>query len=93
MARGPEPIGRRVKGKAELRKVLSDRFKVIPDMRWEHKRYSISGNQAVSVWTVKGKGADGEELNYQGCDLYQFRDGKIWIKDTYWKIVEQKARL
>jgi taurine dehydrogenase small subunit len=42
---------------------------------------------------VKGKAADGEQLNYQGCDIYTFRGGKISAKDTYWKIVEQKDRL
>jgi ketosteroid isomerase-like protein len=41
---------------------------------------------------VKGKGTDGEDLNYQGCDIYEFRDGKILNKDTYWKIVEHKDR-
>ena len=35
MARGPEPDGRRVRGKAAIRKVLADRFKVIGDMRWD----------------------------------------------------------
>ena len=69
------------------------RFAVIPDMRWDHKEYIFAGNRAISVWTVKGKGADGEELNYQGCDIYTFRDGKIAAKDTYWKIVEHKDRL
>jgi hypothetical protein len=33
MARGPEPNGRRVHGKAAIRKVLADRFKVISGMR------------------------------------------------------------
>ena len=39
-------------------------------MRWDHKEYIYAGNRAISVWTVKGKGADGEDLNYQGCDIY-----------------------
>ena len=69
------------------------RFKVIPDMRWDHKEYIYAGNRAISVWTVVGKGADGEALNYQGCDIYTFRGGKICAKDTYWKIVEYKDRL
>ena len=93
MARGPEPCGRRVHGKAEVRRVLADRFKVIPDMRWDHVDAFIAGNHAVTVWVVTGRGADGETLNYQGCDLYEFRDGKILNKDTYWKIVEQRDRL
>jgi ketosteroid isomerase-like protein len=93
LARGPEPVGRTLQGKAAIRQALTDRFKVIPDMRWDHKEYIFAGDRAVSVWTVRGRGVDGEALNYQGCDIYQFRDGKIWKKDTYWKLVEHKDRL
>jgi ketosteroid isomerase-like protein len=93
LARGPEPVGRTLKGKAAIRKALSDRFRQIPDMRWEGQDYILAGDHAVSIWTVRGKGADGEALNYQGCDLYRFKGGKIVEKNTFWKIVEQKDRL
>jgi ketosteroid isomerase-like protein len=93
MARGPEPCGRRIQGKAAIGRVLADRFKVINDMRWDHIDHFVTGDRAVSVWTVTGRGADGERLNYQGCDLYQFRGDKILHKDTYWKLVEQRDRL
>ena len=93
MARGPEPCGRRVHGKAAIRKVLADRFKVIPDMRWDHVDVFISGPRATSVWRVTGRGKDGERLDYQGCDVYEFRGDKILNKDTYWKIVEDRDRL
>src|SRR6187397_1908116 len=33
LARGPEPVGRTLKGKETIRETLADRFKVIPDMR------------------------------------------------------------
>jgi len=49
LARGPEPVGRTLKGKETIRKALADRFKVIPDMRWDHKEYIFAGNRAVSV--------------------------------------------
>src|SRR5438093_11945203 len=49
MARGPEPEGRRVHGKAAVRKVLGDRFRVITDMRWDHVDSFITGNRAVTV--------------------------------------------
>jgi ketosteroid isomerase-like protein len=52
MARGPEPDGRRVHGKAAVRKVLADRFKVIRDMRWEHVEQIIAG-------VASGHGLDG----------------------------------
>ena len=93
MARGPEPNGRRVHGKPAIGKVLADRFKVISGMRWDHIEHFVTGNRAVSVWMVTGTSADGEALNYQGCDIYEFRGDKILNKDTYWKIVEQKDRL
>jgi ketosteroid isomerase-like protein len=93
MARGPEPCGRRVHGKEAIRKVLADRFAVISDMRWDHIDHFVAGQRAVSVWIVTGTGADGEVLNYQGCDIYEFRGDKILNKDTYWKLVEQRRRL
>lgn len=55
MARGPEPDGRRVRGKAAVRKVLADRFKVIRDMRWDHVDQVIAGPRAVTVWMVTDK--------------------------------------
>jgi ketosteroid isomerase-like protein len=62
-------------------------------MRWDHEEYILMGDRAVSLWTVRGKGADGEALDYQGCDIYTFKDDKIVHKNTFWKQVEQKARL
>ena len=93
LARGPEPVGRTLKGKETIRKALADRFKVIPDMRWDHKEYIYAGNRAISVWTVRGKGSTGEDLNYEGCDIYTFRGGKSCAKNTFWKIVEHNDRL
>jgi ketosteroid isomerase-like protein len=87
MARGPKPEGRRVHGKAAVRKVLGDRFRVITDVRWDHVDSFITGNRAVTVWMVTGTGVDGEKLNYRGCDLYEFRGDKVLNKDTYWKLV------
>src|SRR5712692_9050355 len=98
LARGPESVGRTLRGKAAIRQALADRFKQIPDMRWENEEYVLAGapggeDRAVSVWTVRGRGSDGEELNYQGCDIYTFRGDKISRKNTFWKIVEHQDRL
>ena len=66
---------------------LPIRFKLIPDMNWAIDHEYVTGNRAVSVWRVTGHTADGTVLNYQGCDLWEFRDGYVLNKDTYWKIV------
>ena len=94
LARGPESVGRTLRGKAAIRQALADRFKQIPDMRWENEEYILAGDRAISVWTVRGKGTDGEDLNYQGCDIYRFdANNKIVHKNTFWKIIEHKDRL
>ena len=93
LARGPESVGRTLKGKAIIRRALADRFEQIPDMRWENEEYILAGDRALSVWTVRGQGADGEALNYQGCDIYRFHGDKINHKNTFWKIVEHMERL
>jgi taurine dehydrogenase small subunit len=93
LARGPESVGRTLRGKTAIRKALADRFKQIPDMRWENEDYILADDRAISVWTVRGKGTDGEELDYQGCDIYRFEGDKIIHKNTFWKIVEHKDRL
>jgi len=95
LARGPERVGRTLRGRAAIRQALADRFRQIPDMRWENEEYVLAGDdKAISLWTVRGKGSDGEDLDYQGCDIYRFGpDGKIVHKNTFWKIVEHKDRL
>lgn len=87
MARGPEPCGTKIVGKEALRKALADRFAKIPDMHWNDLYRHVYGNRAVSVWIVTGRSEDGEVLNFQGCDLYEFKGGKVHVKDTYWKQV------
>src|SRR5436190_5477452 len=59
LARGPESVGRTLRGKAAIREALATRFKQIPDMRWDHEEYILAGDNAVSLWTVRGRGADG----------------------------------
>ena len=88
-----EVAGEASDGEEAVRKVLADRFGRISGMRWDHIDAFVTGNRAVTVWTVTGRSADGEVLNYRGCDLYEFRGDKILSKDTYWKLVEHRERL
>ena len=88
MASGPDPDGRAVKGKSAIRKVLADRFLVIPDMSWDFIYGYTARDRAVTVWRVTGNATDGTILDFQGCDLWEFRDGLVLNKDTYWKIVK-----
>src|SRR5687767_10224864 len=87
--RGPEPWGRRYIGKAQVREGLAGRFKGIPDVHYGEDRHWVAGDRGVSEWTLTGTTTSGEKLKVRGCDLWEFRDGKITRKDSFWKIVEK----
>ena len=91
MPRGPEPWGQRYVGKAEVRKGLATRFEGIPDVHYGDDEHWVLGNHGVSRWTLTGTTKDGKKITVRGCDLLEFRDGKIVRKDSYWKIVEPKG--
>jgi len=90
--RGPEPYGQRFVGKAQVREGLASRFKGIPDVHYGEDQHWISadGTRGVSEWTLTGTTTSGVKLKVRGCDHWEFREGKITRKDSYWKIVEQK---
>lgn len=89
MASGPDaPEGRVCRGKKEIGDVLTARYAVIPDMRWEDIRHWIvDDSKAISEWIVRGTKEDGSVINALGCDLWEFEGGKVTKKDTYWKII------
>ncbi len=86
--RGPNPWGRRYTGKDEVRKGLGARFTGIPDVHYGEDRHWLSGDRGVSEWRLTGTSTSGERIDVRGCDLFEFRGGKILRKDSYWKIVD-----
>ena len=88
MPRGPYPWGQRYVGKSQVREGLATRFAGIPDVHYGEDRHWVCGNMGVSEWTVTGTTSSGDRLEVRGCDHWEFRDGKVVKKDSYWKIVE-----
>jgi steroid delta-isomerase-like uncharacterized protein len=86
--RGPAPGGHRLVGKEQVRKGFQARFDGIPDIEYTEDRHWSSGDRGVSEWTIRGTQATGESIEVRGCDLFEFTDGKISRKDSFWKIVE-----
>ena len=88
-ARGSGAHGNELVGSAAICEYLGQRYELIPDMRWIGESHFISGNRALSDWTVQGTMQDGSKINWRGCDIWDFdENGKIRTKDTYWKLVE-----
>lgn len=90
MPRGPDEWGRRFFGKAAVREGLAGRFEGLPDVHYGNERHWGSGNMVASEWLLTGTKPGGEKVQVRGCDHYEFRDGKVVRKDSYWKIVERQ---
>jgi ketosteroid isomerase-like protein len=89
MPRGPEPWGRRFEGREPVREGLATRFAGIPDVHYGDDRHWVAGDRGCSEWLLTGTTVAGEKIAVRGCDLFEFRGGKIVRKDSYWKIVER----
>jgi len=86
--RGPDPWGSRFAGKAAVREGLAARFAGIPDVHYAEDRHWVRGERGVSEWLLTGVTTAGQRIAVRGCDLWEFRDGLVVRKDSYWKIVD-----
>jgi len=91
--RGSEPWGERFVGKDEVRRGLAHRFEGLPDVHYGDDRHFLAGDRGVSEWLLTGTTRGGDRLRVRGCDLWEFRDGMVVRKDSYWKIVEPQPRV
>ena len=66
---------------------IQTRFEMLPDVHYGDARHFATETMGVSEWLVTGTLRSGETLAVRGCDHYEFRDGKVVRKDSYWKIV------
>jgi len=86
--RGPQAWGRRFEGQGAVREGLGARFTTIPDVHYGDGSHFVSGDRGVSEWTLTGTTTDGIRLNVRGCDIWTFRDDRVVVKNSFWKIVE-----
>jgi steroid delta-isomerase-like uncharacterized protein len=82
---GPNVDGEKFVGKEAVKKAFEETFKNFPDAKWNDVHHFIAGDRAVSEWTFTGTKPDGSRVEVTGCDLFTFRDGKIFIKNSYRK--------
>jgi ketosteroid isomerase-like protein len=87
MPRGADPWGARFVGKAAVREGIAARFAGLPDVRYAEDRHFVCGDRGVSEWLLTGTTTAGERIAVRGCDLWEFRDGLVVRKDSYWKII------
>jgi ketosteroid isomerase-like protein len=85
LAAGPEPHGTRFIGRDAIATALTGRFAAVPDIQWSDARSWVFGDKALTEWRVTGTLPSGVKLDCLGCDLWEFADGQVTKKDTYYK--------
>ena len=82
---GNDVCGIRYVGSEAVRAGFAEVWAVFPDAHWGDARHFVHGDRGVSEWTFTGTRADGTRVEVHGCDLFTFRDGKIFLKNSYRK--------
>jgi ketosteroid isomerase-like protein len=87
---GPDPWGERFQGKVEIRKALEALFSAVGDVQFVDASRWVAGDRGASEWTCVGTTAKGRAIRVKGCDLFEFRDGLVTRKDSYFKKIVRK---
>lgn len=75
--RGTRAEGPAVRGLVES--ILADQ----PDLRFRSRRRYVGPDFVVSEWTATATDAEGRAIEWDGVDVFPFRDGLIARKDVY----------
>jgi steroid delta-isomerase-like uncharacterized protein len=74
--------GVRVEG-ADVRELLESTFRDQPDLRFRGRRRYVGDEFVVSEWTATATDGEGLPIEWDGVDVFPFRDGLIARKDVY----------
>jgi ketosteroid isomerase-like protein len=85
LAAGTRPSGTVPKGKDDLRRYFGDKSQAHREARYSEARIHRAGDKLFGTFRVTGIDAKGQPLDRYGIDLYELRDGKIALKDSYLK--------
>jgi ketosteroid isomerase-like protein len=88
LAAGPDaPDGKVVRGKEAVRQALEERDREIAEMRFSETGVTIAGDTVFGSFRATGRTRDGQAIDRRGLDIYRIKDGRIALKDSYWKQV------
>ena len=83
---GEEDVcGNRYEGAEAVRKGYSKAWENFQDAQWNNARHFVKGDRGVSEWIFTGTNADSKRAEIAGCDIFTFRNGKIFVKNSYRK--------
>jgi ketosteroid isomerase-like protein len=74
--------GERVEG-SDVRGHIAGIFENWPGLAFRGRRLYAADGLVVSEWTASATDRDGRRLEWDGVDIFPFRDGLILRKDVY----------
>ena len=86
LSAGGAPSGRVLKGKDDLRAYFADKSKAPREARYSEARIHRAGDKLFGTFRVTGIDHAGKPFDRYGIDLYEVKDGKISLKDSYAKV-------
>ncbi len=85
-AAGGTPQGGAFRGRAAVKAAYEAVWKKYPDARWNNPTHFVSGERGITQWLFTGSTLDGKEKSQvRGCDVFEFKNDKILVKDSYRK--------
>jgi ketosteroid isomerase-like protein len=75
--------GAEVAGTDNVRQLLESTFASQPDLRFRGRRRYVADDFVVSEWTATASDDEGNAIEWDGIDVFPFRDGLIVRKDVY----------
>lgn len=75
--------GERVEGREQVAAHIAGIFERWPGLRFRGRSLRVGSDFVVSEWTATATDAEGHRLEWDGVDIFPFRDGLIARKDVY----------
>ena len=84
---GDEVYGTRIQGMTAVRDVFSQTFRTFPDAQWRNAKHWISadGQSGISETTFTATSPEGGQIEANMVDVFQFKEGKILLKNAFRK--------
>ena len=82
------PDARILRGTDEVRQALASRNKTYKSINFSETELFYADEQVIGRFRAVGEYTDGRALDVRGVDIYDFHDGKIAVKDSYWKDIK-----
>ena len=86
LAAGARPSGTVLKGKDALKRYFGDKSQAHREARCSEARIHHAGDKLFGTFRVTGIDHAGKPFDRYGIDLYELKDGKIALKDSYLKV-------